>query len=529
MTVKIDTSSPEGLVKTLEGLLTAQTDTQAALAKLAGPGLTAEAALEGSGVAAFRDRAGKLRLSDSIRREKLEHEGETYVVEATVPGLLSAGAEGNLSPAEAAAVRSYKAALGELNACKALGVRALPSQMLGRLLHAAEGAPASMRQELTAHARGIAGAMSAQMQRHGTLASSSAGGASVPGYQWVADDYMPDAVDVTDQGVGLYDVILNPMGGPGLHETAKVKLRVLTGTGGMNIFGRQTTNTIGTYPKTDVTTSVLELTGKRAVHASIIDGAMLRDPREAVDWLALHRRAGALSLAATADYLLLHGDEQTAPASHAYAVAGLSALVLDHRDAVSAGSATDPLLLADGLRTMAVDRSTTVDLATTLSVTAANVFATQANALNAIKAVRNLVGSQYKRGVAIVVTQEVADQFARLSVGVQGLPFFTPATAAGNPFLVGTLFDGTPVLSHFGGTALFNSSGVVASGGSLSALWMVNPNAVVDVQGPDHGRFTAVDVVDGDARLVVTTFQRRPWMALPTAKKPVAFGYNFSV
>jgi hypothetical protein len=178
---------------------------------------------------------------------------------------------------------------------------------------------------------------------------------------------------------------------------------------------------------------------------------------------------------------------------------------------------------------MAVDRSTTVDLASSLSVSASAVFSTQANAVNAIKYARDLVGSQYKRGVAIVVTQEVADQFARLSVGVQGLPFFTPATAAGNPFLAGTLFDGTPVLTHFGGSALFNSSGVVASGGSLSALWMVNPTAVMDVRGPDHGRFTATDVVDGDARLVVTTFQRKPWLALPTAKKPVAFAYNFSV
>jgi hypothetical protein len=248
-----------------------------------------------------------------------------------------------------------------------------------------------------------------------------------------------------------------------------------------------------------------------------------------VDWLALHRQAGALSLAATADYLLLHGEEETAPASHDYGVAGLAALVLDHRDAVSAGSATDPLLLADGLRAMAVDRSTTVDLATSLSVAASAVFSSQANALAAIRLVRNLVGSQYKRGVAIVVTQEVADQFARLSVGVQGLPFFTPSTAAGNPFLAGVLFDGTPVLTHFGGSSLFNSSGIVASGGSLSALWMVNPTAVMDVRGPDHGRFTAVDVVDGDARLVVTTFQRKPWLALPTAKKPVAFGYNFSV
>ncbi|NBV62508.1 MAG: hypothetical protein EBR73_15865 [Rhodobacteraceae bacterium] len=345
----------------------------------------------------------------------------------------------------------------------------------------------------------------------------------------MADDYMPDAVDVTDGAVGLYDAILATAGGPGLHQTAKLKLRVLTGTGGMNIFGRQTTNTVGAYPKTDVATDVLELTGKRAVHASIIDGASLRDPREAVDWLALHRRAGALSLAATADYILLHGDEQTAPASHAYGSAGLAALVLDHRDAVSAGSATDPLLLADGVRTMAVDRSTTVDLATSLSVTAANVFASQTNALAAIKAVRALVGAQYKRGVAIVVTQEVADQFARISVGVLGLPFFSPASSPANPWLVGTLFDGTPVLSHFGGSSLFNSSGVVASGGTLSALWMVNPGAIMDVQGPDHGRFVTSDVVDGDARLVVTYFQRKPWMALPTAKKPVAFGYNFSV
>jgi hypothetical protein len=94
---------------------------------------------------------------------------------------------------------------------------------------------------------------------------------------------------------------------------------------------------------------------------------------------------------------------------------------------------------------------------------------------------------------------------------------------------VGTLFDGTPVLTHFGVSALFNSSGVVASGGTLAGAFLVNPTTIVDVQGPDHGRFVAADVVDGDARLVTTFFQRKPWMALPTTKVPVAFGYNFSV
>ena len=529
MTVAIDLSSPEGLKKTLEGVLARQDDTQAALAKMAGPGLTAEAQFSGSGVAAFRAKDGALRLTASQRRDTVEHNGETYVVESTVPGLFDRGATAHLSAAEAATVTAYREQLAEINACKALGVRVLPSEMLGRLMHIADGAPATLRGELTSHSRTVAAASSASIRRHGSLASSSAGGASVPGYQWVADDYLPDAVDITDQAVGLYDLVLRSAGGPGLHQTAALKVRVLTGTGGMNIMGRQTTNTVGAFPKTDVATSVLELTGKRAVHASLIDGASLRDPREAVDWLALHRRAGALSLAATADYVLLHGDEETAPASHPYGVAGLQALVLDHRDAVSAGSGTDPLLLADGLRKMAADRSATVDLATGLSVAASAVFSSQANGLAAMKLLRNKLGSQYKRGAALIVTQEVADQFARLSVGVQGLPFFTPATAAGNPFLVGTLFDGTPVLTHFGVSTLFNSSGVVASGASLCGAFLVNASTLVDVQGPDHGRFVAADVVDGDARLVTTFFQRKPWLALPTAKVPVAFGFNFSV
>jgi hypothetical protein len=525
----IDLGSPEGLKNTLEGILARQDNTDTALAKLAGPGLTAETALEGSGVAAFRAKDGKLRLTAAQRRDTVEHGGETYVVESTVPGLLDKGATAHLSADEAATVNAYRETLAEINACKALGVRVLPSEMLGRLMHLADGAPATLRGELTSHSRTVAAASSASIRRHGSLASSSAGGASVPGYSWVADDYLPDAVDVTDQAVGLYDIVLRSAGGPGLHETAKLKVRVLTGTGGMNIMGRQTTNTVGAFPKTDVATSVLELTGKRAVHASLIDGASLRDPREAVDWLALHRRAGALSLAATADYVLLHGDEETAPASHPYGVAGLQALVLDHRDAASAGSGTDPLLLADGLRKMAADRSATVDLATGLSVAASAVFSSQANGLAAMKLLRNKIGSQYKRGAALIVTQEVADQFARLSVGVQGLPFFTPATAAGNPFLVGTLFDGTPVLTHFGVSTLFNSSGVVASGASLCGAFLVNASTLVDVQGPDHGRFVAADVVDGDARLVTTFFQRKPWLALPTAKVPVAFGFNFSV
>ena len=119
--VKIDTSSPEGLHSTLEGLLAAQSDTQAALAKLAGPGLVAEAALEGSGVAAFRAKDGGLRLTDSVRREKLEHGGETYVVEATVPGLFSAGAEAHLSAGEAAAVAAGSCGAEPAGACEAAG------------------------------------------------------------------------------------------------------------------------------------------------------------------------------------------------------------------------------------------------------------------------------------------------------------------------------------------------------------------------------------------------------------------------
>ena len=55
----------------------------------------------------------------------------------------------------------------------------------------------------------------------------------------------------------------------------------------------------------------------------------------------------------------------------------------------------------------------------------------------------------------------------------------------------------------------------------------LNPNALMDVQGPDHGRFTAADVVDGDARLVTTMYQRKVWCALPTAKTPFSFGFNF--
>jgi hypothetical protein len=527
MTVAIDLSSPEGLRSTIEGVLARQDDTQAALARLSGPGITTEAALEGSGVAAFRTKAGGLRLAASLRRDQVEHEGESYIVESTVPGLFSEGATAHLSQHEAAAVSSYRKALGELNACKALGVRVLPSDMIGHLMHVAEGAPATLRAELTAHSRTVAGALSAQMRRHATLASSSANGSGSPGYSWVADDYMPDAFDVTDGSVGLYDLLIPGAGGPGLHQTAKLKLRILTATGGMRIMGRQTSDSIGAYPKTNLTTDLAELVGKRAVHSTIIDGASLRDPREALDWLALHRASGRLALTATADYALFHGDEQTSPASHAYAVAGLQALSLDHRDMVNAGDATDPMLLADGLRTMSVDRSTTVDLATYTGAAANAVYSTQANALKAHKGLREKLGSQYKRGSVVIVTQETADQWAAVSVGVQGRPFFTPVTSPTNPWLVGQLFDNTLVMTHFGVTNLFNTSGVVASGGDYGAVLALNPNALMDVQGPDHGRFTAADVVDGDARLVTTMYQRKVWCALPTAKKPFSFGFNF--
>jgi len=527
VTVTINLDSPEGLRSTLEGVLARMDDTQTAIAKLSGPGVVTEAALEGSGVGAFRAKDGGLRLVDSMRRDKVEHEGETYIVESTAPGLFSKGAGELLGADEAATVRRYLGTLSEVNACKKLGVTVLPSQQIGRLLTLAEAAPPSLRGELSTHACGVAAACERSIRQHGRLASSSAAGSGSPGYQWIADDYLPEVLDVTDQSVGLYDLMVARTS-PGLHQTAKIKVRVMTSTGGMRSMGRQLTNTVGAFPKTDVATSTQELTGGRAVHASIIDGLSLRDPREAIDWLAQHQRAGRLGRLAMADYILFHGDEQTSPASHAYAAAGLAALVLDHRDATNAGDATDPLLLADGLRTMSVDRSTTLDLGTLLSG-AANVFSTQANALTSYKALRAKLGDQYKRGSSLFVTQTVADALLALGVGVQGTPFMVPMTEAGNPWRVGTLYDGTPVYAHFGISALWNSSGIVASGSSLQAIFLGNLSTIEDITGPDDGRVEVKEVADGDARLVVTYAHRRPWGPLPASKDNVAFGFNLSV
>ena len=524
MTVKIDTSSPEGLHATLEGLLSAQSDTQVALAKLAGPGITTEAALEGSGVAAFRAKSGGLRLVDSVRRDKVAHEGEDYIVETTAPGLFSAGAAALLSEQERAVVTAYKGELAEVNVCKLMGLHKTPTEQLGRLLTLAAGAPLSLRAELTQHAQSIAAAGAASMRQSGRFASSSANTSGNPGYNWVADSILPDVLDVTNQEVGLYDLAIR-RGAQGLHQTAKMKVRVLTATGGMRMMGRQITDTVGVFPKVNVTTDVAEITGGRAVHSSIIDGLSTRDPREAIDWLALHRRAGELGSRAFRDFVLLHGDQQTAPSSHAYAVAGLQALVLDHRDAPSAGDATDPLISADGLRTFAVDRSCTVDLGTLIG-SAATVWSTQANALTSYSAMRALQGDQYKRGSVLVVTQTVADLMAKLAVGVLGTPFMRPLTVPGNPFVVGELYDGTLVVSHYGVGKLWNSSGVVASGGSLNAAFLANLNTVEDIAGPDDGRVTVVPQGDGDAVIVTTFAQSRPWCPLTTAKKAFAFGYN---
>ena len=524
MTVAIDLTSPEGLKNTIEGILARQDDAETAVARLAGPGITTEAALEGSGVAAFRAKSGGLRLVDSVRRDKVEHKGEEYIVETTAPGLFSAGAASLLSEQERAVVDGYKAALGEVNACKMLGLHKAPTEQIGRLLTLAAGAPLSLRAELTQHAHSIAGVAAASVQRDGRFASSSANTSGQPGYQWIADSILPDVLDVTNQEVGLYDLAIR-RGAQGLHQTAKMKVRILTSTGGMRMMGRQVTNTIGVFPKTDVGTTLAEITGGRAVHSSIIDGLSTRDPREAVDWLALHRQAGALGARAFRDFVLLHGDEQTAPASHPYAVAGLAALVLDHRDAPSAGDATDPLISADGLRTFAVDRSTTVDLGTLLSG-AANVWSTQANALTSYSAMRALLGDQYKRGSVLIVTQTVADLMLKLAVGVLGTPFCRPMSVPGNPFVVGELYDGTLVVTHYGVSKLWNSSGVVASGGSLNAAFLANLSTVEDIAGPDDGRVTVVPQGDGDAVIVTTFAQSRPWCPLTTAKKAFAFGYN---
>lgn len=526
--VKINLETQEATKATLEGILGMVEDTQTRLAKLSGPGVVAEVALEGTGVGAFREKGGGLRLVESSRRDVVEHNGETYVIETTAPGLFSDGAADLLGEHEATTMKRYRATLAEINACKKLGVRAMPSQQIGRLLTLADAAPPSLRAELATHAREVAVAYQQAGKRGFRFASSSANGSGSPGYAWIADEYLPiEVIDTTDQGVGLYDLLIANVGN-GLHPTAKLKVRIMTATGGMRIMGRQKEDTVGAYPKTNVATSTGEVDGEAAVHASIIDGKSLNDPREAVDWLALHQRAGVIARRALADYLLFHGDKQSTAAAHAYG-SGLNVLkALDHRDIASAGDNTDPLLLADGLRTMSVDRSTTLDLGTLLSG-AANVFSTQANALTSYKALRALIGDQYKRGASLMVTQTVAEALLALGVGVQGTPFMVPATEAGNPWRVGTLYDGTPVYAHFGISALWNSSGVIASGSSLQAVFLANLSTLVNVNGVDDGRVEVKDLVDGNGKLVVTHSNRAPWLPLPTTKKVCAFGSNLSV
>lgn len=526
--VKINLETRETTQETLEGILGMVEDTQTRIAKLTGPGVVAEAALEGSGVGAFRATDGGLRLVDSARQDVVQHAGATYVIETTAPGLFSEGATELLGTDEAHTVSRYKRTLGELNACKKLGVRAMPSDQIGRLLTLADAAPPSLRAELSAHAKDVALAFQ-QASKHGfRFASSSANGSGSPGYNWIADEYLNvDIIDTTNQMVGFYDLMIGKAGA-GLHPTAKLKVRVMTATGGMRIMGRQKQDTVGAYPKTNVATTTGEITGEAAVHASLIDGKSLTDPREAVDWLAAHQRAGMIARRAAADYILFHGEKQSAAASHAYASVGLVALGgLDHRDTTS-GDDTDPMLLANGLRKFAVDRSTTLDLGTLLSG-AANVFSTQANALTSYTALRAKLGDQYKRGSCLIITQTVADALLKLGVGVQGTPFMVPAVEAGNPWRVGTLYDGTPVYAHFGVSALWNSSGVVAAASSLQAAFLANLSTIEDISGVDDGRVEVKDITDGNARLVVTHFNRAPFLGLPVSKKSCAFAYNLSV
>lgn len=547
-----DIQTPEQVVAAIGELSGQMTDVQAQLRGVLAQGGGTMAAPMSGGSAAFTAKDGSIQLCRAEVRTAIEHEGETYIIEGQRPGLLDAESAGMLSADEAAAAKRYRLALEAVNACATVGLRRLPADQIAQLIQAGDSAPPSIRTGLAAHARHVAGEYSAMAargvwmlspsrprakRRDGALATSTAGGSGVAGQGWIADEYLPDAVDSTSRAYGLSDLLLSQMGGPGLHDTAAVKIRVLKRGGGMAILGRQTSNTLSGYPKTNLATETLSLTSARAVHASAIDGADLRDPRAVIDFLAMHRAAGMTARRATSDGILLHGSKSAGAASHLYGSAGLAKIVSDYRSVVAddgfAGTDLDPMLLADGMIAMATDASATVDLATTLGVSASAVLGTQANFLAAHTAMMRQISEQYRPGVAVVTSWSAAMKILLLGVGVNGEPAVRPATdaqKAANPWLMGTIVGGVPLMWHPDVTDYWTTgSAIVTSSGTGSALYYVAASTILDIRGADDERVTVTQAVDGDYTLVATMHQRAPFLAVDSGRKSVAVGYNLSV
>jgi len=518
-------------------------DAVTSVAEMAGGGARVETqTIEEAGYGAFTADDGRVRLTGGhVTHEVRLTDGRSERVDVKVPGLFEAvdAEDCGLSSSDRDAIRRVRHALGKVNVLAKLGVTAGSGQYLGELALAAKAAPAAVRPALLKLSEQVSGRFMGRASgfRDGAFATghSTAQTSGNPGYNWVGDQILPGALDVTADLAGLYPRIATPIGGEASrHATAKTKLRVITSLGGFGKIGRQLSTTGSEYPSTQFDTDLVEANGQRAAWAASLDEVDLDDPRSAIDMVSAARTAAEKSYFVDLDLRAFFGQEESVASAHTFAAAGLQQIVADGRDSNFSGQPTDPMLIADGILAWAVDRSTRVDVIAGTSLSAAgDINDSRQNFLIGWNYIKNQLDAQYQdggMGLAMFCSNRIADALLVVdAIGTFSAPLFRPATPeerAANPFFRGTLIDGTPVYASSLWGTNYSAAGVPTSGASLDVIGASYLPSVYDLRGAGDGRFR-VERIPGTERVVASMLSnRQAWNPLPAAKKAHALGYN---
>lgn len=500
---------------------------------------TAGSEVEIGGYAAFCDDAGNLKLTDGRATFVTGKHGDKRV-DVEVPGLFSAIDKGvsGISESDAAAIKKFRHHLGEVSVLAKVGVHTTPHQQIADLKRAAKSAPQQVRGAFMKLASDAEAGFGQFIRGRGATfadAYSTATSSGNPGYQWVNDEFLPDVISTVPDEAGLYELLTTPVGG-GRHATAAMKARVLTNPGGMALIGRQTSGTVVNYPKTEMTTAVESLTGPRAVWAHVMDEVDLNDPRAVLDEVGLAQVASDYAYRSTLDGMLLHGEQETAASAHVFAAAGLQQLIWKGRYSSFSGTAQDPILVADGILAWAADRSNRVDIVAGTSLSAAgDIDTSRANFLTAHNYMIGLLNDEYQRptmGLKLIVHPAVGRKLLEISAtGTFSEPLFTPNLSGANPWLVGTLIDGTEVYAHSYVSKNYSATGVPTSGQSLDVMIYAYSPMMFDIVGAQDRQFAIERVPDSEYTVLRRKQNRSCWSPLPSADKAFAVGYNvdFSV
>lgn len=520
-------------------------ETQAKIANGGGAVGVNDPAHQPGTLSAWTTDAGAFAFDDCARAVEVEVDGVKQAATAIRPGYLSLASDPHVPAEHREARAQWRRSMGALGALDLLGWRGEVrsseyASIVDTALAAAQRMPSEVREHALAytkrHAERITKQAGALSRRDGAFIANTSG-SSTPGADFVNPEFIDrDVVNVSSvrANTGLARAVRSAAG---LHEDEYLKVRVISAPGGFANFDSPTTDSLGTFPITNVTTSVNQVRGGMSVWShNAADKDLRGDPRVTIDIAAMLLNAAEEADLSLDDATLLHGQQVSTAASHQYAAAGLAALAWDGRDAARSGTNIDPLLRSTGLVYEAVARSATVNGVSGASLGAATDWlSSQANFVKAHIAAKAAMDEQYRgSGLVLVISRKAADKLRFLPVtttatGVPLIRLATSAERASNPLFVGEIADGTMVFEHtYMANGQWSTAGLVTGSGAIDAAVYVQLAVFLWVTGPEHGRILREMVPRTMATTITRLRHKVLYCPVPTARKPVSLLFNVS-